>query len=254
MRIVSICPSNTELVAYLGRTDLLAGVDNFSDWPPEVMQLPKVGPDLSIDMDKVEALNPDLVLASLSVPGMEQNIEALDERKLPYIILNPNSLKEIADDIETVGNALGEKRLGVEKAAAFREEVEQFREQASEKEHKPSLYWEWWPKPVFTPGNVNWLTEISRLAGARNIFDSEEEASVQTDWADVKQREPDHICMVWVGVKESKMRPELVRRRPGWDEMQAVRENNIHVLEESLFCRPSPRLLEGLRKLTEILE
>ncbi|WP_010529838.1 cobalamin-binding protein [Lentibacillus jeotgali] len=254
MRIVSICPSNTEIVEYLGRTDLLAGVDNFSDWPLEVLQLPKVGPDLSIDMDKVEALNPDLVLASMSVPGMEKNIEALDERKLPYIILNPNSLEEIADDIETVGNALGEKQLGAEKAAAFREEVQQFRERAAEKAHRPSLYWEWWPKPVFTPGSVNWLTEISRLAGARNIFENEEEASIQTDWEDVKAREPDHICMVWVGVKESKMRPELVRRRPGWEEMQAVRENNIHVLEESLFCRPSPRLLEGLRKLKEILK
>ncbi|GGJ87994.1 cobalamin-binding protein [Lentibacillus kapialis] len=254
MRIVSICPSNTEIVAYLGRTDLLAGVDNYSDWPPEVTQLPRVGPDLSVDMDKVEALNPDLVLASLSVPGMEKNIEALDKRKLPYIILNPNSLEEIADDIETVGEALGEKQLGADKAAVFRAEIEQFRDQAAKKTYRPTLYWEWWPKPVFTPGSVNWLTELSYLAGAQNIFDSHEKASVQTDWDDVKERDPDHICMVWVGIKESKMRPELVRRRPGWVQMKAIRENNIHVLEESLFCRPSPRLLEGLRKLTAVLE
>ncbi|PXY51749.1 cobalamin-binding protein, partial [Virgibacillus profundi] len=59
----------------------------------------------------------------------------------------------------------------------------------------------------------------------------------------------DHICMVWVGVKEEKMNPALVRKRPGWDKMKAIKLDNIHVLEESLFCRPSPRLLEGLRKL-----
>ncbi|TRM11820.1 cobalamin-binding protein [Lentibacillus cibarius] len=254
MRIVSICPSNTEIMAYLEQTDLLVGVDDYSDWPVEMQQLPKVGRDLSIDMDKVEALHPDLILASLSVPGMEKNIEVLNERKLPFVTLNPNSLEEIADDIETVGNALGLKNLGKEKAATFRTEIAAFREQASLKRERPSLYWEWWPKPVFTPGGLNWLTEISELAGARNIFDTENEANVQTTWDDVKWRNPDHICMVWVGVQESKMRPELVKKRPGWSEMNAIQNDRIHVLEESLFCRPSPRLLSGLRKLTDILE
>lgn len=72
MRLISICPSNTELVAYLGLVDQLVGVDDFSDWPIAVKNLPQLGPDLSINMDALEALEPDLVLASLSVPGMEK--------------------------------------------------------------------------------------------------------------------------------------------------------------------------------------
>ncbi|UJL47547.1 cobalamin-binding protein [Virgibacillus sp. NKC19-16] len=253
MRVVSICPSNTEIVDYLGKTDQLVGVDNFSDWPKSVRELPKLGPDLSIDMDKVAALEPDLVLASLSVPGMEKNIEALDERKLPYIILNPNSLEEIATDIKKVAVALDCETLGEEKAGEFIAEVESFREKASNQSDKPTLYWEWWPKPIFTPGSVNWLTEISELAGAENIFATENVASVQTDWDDVKERNPDHICMVWVGVKEEKMNPKIVKKRPGWSEMKAIQNGTIHVLEESLFCRPSPRLLEGLRKLVQTI-
>ncbi|MGP4069836.1 cobalamin-binding protein [Halobacillus sp. B29] len=253
MRIVSICPSNTELVAYLGQTSLLVGVDNYSDYPEEVKDLPKLGPDLSIDMDAVEQLKPDLVLASLSVPGMEKNIEGLKERGLRYIILDPNSLKEIAEDLKVVGDKLGMKELGEEKADAFLKEIDVCRQGALTCGDQPSLYWEWWPKPIFTPGKANWLTEISELAGARNIFDTEPEASVQTDWENVKLRNPDHICMVWVGVKEEKMNPDLVRKRPGWSEMKAVQEDHIHVLEESLFCRPSPRLLEGLKKLTSVL-
>lgn len=253
MRVVSICPSNTEVLAYLGKLDVLVGVDDYSDWPTTVLDLPKVGPDLSINMDKVEALQPDLVLASLSVPGMERNIEELDARKIPYLVLNPNSLAEIANDIREVGKALHDKMLGDEKAEEFLAEVKTLKNKADERRHKPSLYWEWWPKPVFTPGRVNWLTEISRLAGAENIFATENVASYQTDWQDVRKRDPDHICMVWVGIKEEKMRPELVKKRPGWNEMKAIRNGNIHVLEESLFCRPSPRLLEGLRKLSKIV-
>ncbi|GAA0327770.1 cobalamin-binding protein [Bacillus carboniphilus] len=253
MRVISICPSNTEIVQYIGKTEHMVAVDDFSDWPPEVKGLPRVGPDLSINMDKVEELKPDLVLASLSVPGMEKNIEELERRKLPFITLNPNSLDEIADDIKSIATAMGYERLGEQKSKEFMNEVNQYRNQAQKVKNKPSLYWEWWPKPVFTPGKLNWLTEISRLAGAYNIFETVELASVQTDWEDVKKRNPDYICMVWVGVKESKMNPELVKKRPGWQEMKAIQQNQIYVLEESLYCRPSPRLLEGLKKLTDIL-
>ncbi|WP_079480740.1 cobalamin-binding protein [Halobacillus salinus] len=252
MRIVSICPSNTEIVAYLQRTSMLVGVDNYSDFPEEVKDLPKVGPDLSIDMDAVEDLKPDLVLASLSVPGMEENIKELERRGLPYIILDPNRLDEIADDIERVGEAIGEEDWGKAKARQFLDEIETYRQSGLRNDSPPSLYWEWWPKPIFTPGKANWLTEISELAGAYNIFSDWEQANVQTTWDEVKERNPDHICMVWVGVKEEKMNPEHVRKRPGWSDLTAVQQNRIHVLEESLFCRPSPRLLEGLKRLKAI--
>lgn len=253
VRIVSICPSNTEIVAYLDLTHLLVGVDNYSDYPVQVEELPKLGPDLSIDMEKVADLAPDLVLASLSVPGMEKNIERLQEYGLPYIILNPNSLYEISEDIRRVGKELGVQKLADRKANQFLEEIETYRRKAEKIENKPTLYWEWWPKPIFTPGGLNWLTEISELSGGVNAFVDQEVASFQTDWEGVKERNPDHICMVWVGVKEEKMNPGLVKSRPGWSQLKAVKNDHIHVLEESLFCRPSPRLLEGLRKIEGLL-
>ena len=254
VRIVSICPSNTEIVAYLKQTHLLVGVDNYSDYPEEVKQLPKLGPDLSIDIEKVAELKPDLVLASLSVPGMEKNIEGLDKHGLPYIILNPNTLYEISEDIRRVGKELGMEQEGGEMADAFLDELELYKDRAEKREGpRPSLYWEWWPKPVFTPGRLNWLTEISELSGGVNLFGDQEVASYQTDWNEVKERDPDHICMVWVGVKEEKMNPDLVRNRSGWSHLNAIKNERIHVLEESLFCRPSPRLLEGLAKIEEVL-
>ncbi|WP_053220489.1 cobalamin-binding protein [Virgibacillus senegalensis] len=252
MRVISICPSNTELLDYLGMIDKLIAVDDFSDYPESVKRLPKVGPDLSIDMDKVAELKPDLVLASLSVPGMEKNIEALEQRHIPYIVLNPNSLKDIAKDLKTVGEAMGEPALGEQRSVQFKNETASSNVSYRETS-EPSLYWEWWPKPVFTPGRTNWLTEISELAGARNVFDTEPEASIQTTWEEVKTRNPDHICLVWVGIQEQKMRPELIQKRPGWNELKAVQEGRIHVLPESLFCRPSPRLLLGLKKLNHLL-
>ncbi len=255
MRIVSICPSNTELLAYLGLIPSLVGVDDFSDWPSSIHGLPRLGPDLSIRMDDVEALKPDLVLASLSVPGMERNIEELVKRKIPHLILNPQSFSDIARDLETVALACQIEEQGKWISTLFLQQVEELKRlsRKSEAVNPPSLYWEWWPKPVFTPGQINWLTEMSRIIGAENVFSDVELASVQTDWEDVRNRDPDYICLAWVGVQTKKVKPEILWKRPGWQDMSALKQNKIFILEEALYCRPSPRLLEGTVALGSLL-
>ncbi|HSP23229.1 MAG TPA: cobalamin-binding protein [Planococcus sp. (in: firmicutes)] len=249
MRIVSICPSNTELLAFLDAEHLLVGVDDYSDWPKPIDSLPRLGPDLAIRMDELQALRPDLVLASLSVPGMEKNIEELKRRKIPHLILNPQSLDEIGNDLLAVGEACGIDALPV--YSAYQQVIEEIKKRSAAAETRPSLYWEWWPKPVFTPGNINWLSEISEITGGRNTFSDIESANIQTDWADVEKRDPDYILLAWVGIMTSKVKPELVRKRPGWDKMKA--HGKIHIMEEELYCRPSPRLIEGAIKLGKLI-
>lgn len=253
MKIISICPSNTELCAYLGIDDQLIALDDYSDWPDSIQGLPRVGPDLSINLDLVEELKPDLVLASLSVPGMEKNIEGLQKRGIPHIVFNPQSLEDIANDLIILGNAVGIPEKAAVQANQFRETILHYKTIAENVKHRPTLYWEWWPNPLFTPGGVNWLTEISRLAGAYNIFEDVDLASIQVSSEDVIKRNPDYICLAWVGVPLKKINPKLVQKRNGWAEITALQNNKILVLEEPLYCRPSPRLLEGLEKLANIL-
>jgi len=253
MRVISLCPSNTEIIEYLGLTHLLVGVDDYSDWPDSIANLPKLGPDLSINIELVEKLMPDLVVASLSVPGMEKNVEALVKRRIPHIVLNPQSLSEIEQDLITTAEALGESERGFEAARKFRNRLEDVKWKSAKFKLKPSLYWEWWPKPIFTPGKINWLTEISEAAGAVNVFDDVDLASVQTDWEDVLKRKPDFICLAWVGVRKEKIQKSTVIKRPGFERLNYSNENQILILEEELYCRPSPRLLEGLEKLFKLI-
>ncbi|WP_282034674.1 cobalamin-binding protein [Metabacillus indicus] len=253
MRLISICPSNTELAAYLGLADSLVAIDDFSDWPERVNELPKLGPDLSINMDLVEQHQPDLVLASLSVPGMEKNIEELKKRNIPHLVLNPQSFKDIGDDLLTVGKAAGAEKRAEDIVSRYHQFLDEYREISEQIKNRPSVYFEWWPNPIFTPGRVNWLTEMCELAGGTNLFKDVDLASVQTDWSDVAERDPDHICLAWVGVKQSRMKISHVLKRQHAESVAAVRENRIHLLEEQLYCRPSPRLLQGLAKLADIL-
>jgi iron complex transport system substrate-binding protein len=252
MRIISICPSNTELVHFLGKTSDLIAIDDFSDWPKEVQDLPRLGPDLSINMDKVEELKPDLVLASLSVPGMEKNVAELEDRKIPYVVYNPQSLKDIQQDLLDLGERTNTQAEAARIVQWMEGTVNQYKKISASVSSTKKIYFEWWPKPVFTPGEINWLTEIAALAGCENIFSDVKLASVQTTWEDVLSRQPDLAAMVWVGVKTEKMQPAHIKKRPGWEKLQA---NNckIILLEEALFCRPSPRLIFGLKRLAAMV-
>lgn len=253
MRLISICPSNTELAVYLGVKENLVALDDYSDWPEDLSHLPRLGPDLSINMDLLETYKPDLVLASLSVPGMEKNVKELKDRNIPHIVFDPQSFQDIAENLVLLGEATGKEKETAHTIENYTNILTTYKEIAATIQQPKTVYFEWWPNPIFTPGKINWLTELSQLAGAKNIFDDVELASVQTTWEDVYRRNPEHICLSWVGVKQSRMKREHVLKRKDAQDLQAVQNGHIHLLEESLFCRPSPRLIVGLQKLAYLL-
>lgn len=253
MRLVSICPSNTEMLYCLGMHHQLVGIDDYSDWPPSCQSLPRVGPDLNIDIKKIKELKPDLVIASLSVPGMEKNIEKLEQERIPHLILNPKTLREIAQDFIRLGDALGIQTKAKQAACRFLNEIDELKARIPPAEKTPRLYWEWWPKPVFTPGRRNWLTELSELVGAVNIFSDVDRESVQTDWETVRDKNPDYVLTVWTGVPLKRIRKEMIQSRPAWQGTPLSEEENIFLLEEGWYCRPSPRILTGLYHLAHLL-
>ncbi|MFM1654891.1 cobalamin-binding protein [Brevibacillus sp. B_LB10_24] len=253
MRIVSICPSNTEILYYLGLGEQVVGLDDHSDWPAEWQHLPRVGPDLTIDMDKVEELRPDMVIASLSVPGMEKNVEQLVRRKIPHIVLNPAGIGDIPDNIRLVGQVAGVEAKAEQLASQFSEQIAAIRQVTAGAARRPKLFWEWWPNPLYTPGRDNWLTDVSEIAGADNIFADFATDNVKATLEMVRERNPDHICVVWCGIELKRIKPSMITDRPEWKEVAAIVHGQVHLLEEGLYCRPSPRLLEGLRNLVRLI-
>lgn len=250
MRVVSLACSNTEIVCALGCASLLVGVDAHSDYPePVVRALPRVGPDLDIDVERVKALRPDLVLASLTVPGHERIVERLQRAGLPFIAPEPITLADVRRDILAIADELGV----AERGAALAREFDTAMQPAAPSEHVPGVLVEWWPKPVIVPGGQSWVTEMIALAGGHNPFGHMDVKSAPVSDQQVCQSRPDAVVISWCGVRTEKYHRRVVRRRAGWRDLPALTANRIAKIPEAYLGRPGPRLVLGLRELRTVV-
>jgi len=251
MRIVAHTCSNTEIVCALGRADWLVGIDDHSDYPPDVVrQVERIGPDLDIDVDRIAALRPDLVITSLTVPGHERCLERLEKAGLPCLVTQPHSLADVASDIRRIGRAIQADSLAESLAARF----DRILAENQPVDDPVPILVEWWPKPVIAPGKRSWVNEMLTLAGAINPFSDQDCESLEISTETAISAAPAAIVMSWCGVQEDKYRPHVVSRRPGWEQIPAIRHNRIVPISEAWLGRPGPRLLEGIEKLREVVQ
>lgn len=265
MRIVSLACSNTEIVCALGCAELLVGVDDHSDFPEAVVDtLPKVGPDLEIDIEHVSALNPDLVLATLTVPGHETVVERLEAAGLPFIAPEPVSLEDVYEDIRDIAELLAPASPGVlDRAEALIAEMraeldtpptKAASDPAQDGYRRPRILIQWWPKPVITPGRRSWATDVIEAAGGRAVLGHEDLKSRPMTDDEVADAAPDAVVLSWCGVHPDKYRPDVVLRNPSWQKLDFVAHERVFCIGEPFLGRPGPRLVDGVRAMREVIE
>jgi iron complex transport system substrate-binding protein len=251
MRIVSLACSNTEIVTALGRADWLVGVDSHSDFPGSVVdRLPRVGPDLEIDVEKVAALEPDLVLASLTVPGHETVVEGVEAAGLPLLTLAPTSLEEVYANLEEVARRLDAEDRGREIVERMRRELAP----APSNGDGPSILIQWWPKPTIAPCGRSWADQVIRAAGGLNPLSGEDRPSRPVEDEEVRELAPDAVVLSWCGIHPTKYRPDVVYRNPLFQDLPAVRKGRVFMVPEAYLGRPGPRLVDGVRALREVVK
>lgn len=251
MRVFSHTCSNTEIVCALGCADQLIGVDADSDYPPEtVAGLPKTGRDLNLDIAAVRALAPDLVLTSLTVPGHEKVVAALEADGLPVLVCDPQSLDDVYADIRRIAAALGVPARG----DALVAQMEAAMPTVAPRDDPPRVLVEWWPKPVIAAAKHSWVNELIHRAGGVNPWERFDAKSVPQENADAAALAPDIVVMSWCGVKVAHYRADVVERRDGWAQVPAVMHHRVVPISEEFLGRPGPRLVEGYRQLRAAID
>lgn len=248
-RIVSVSPSNTEILHALGFGRRIVGVDRWSDYPPRVARLPRVGSDMRVDVDTVVALQPDLVVASLHVPGMEDNLPAFERAGLAYVAVGGVGLDGVWEDMLVIGHYLRREA----RAEALIESIgNKMSSIASTRTGpRPRVHWEWSAHPVVA-AKRSWITEMLDMVGADNAYADLDVESVRVSPEDAVSRQPDVVVACWCGMRRP-VSVDKVLARPGWQTTPAFRDGRVAVVSEAFFGRPGPRLADGLIQLAELL-
>jgi iron complex transport system substrate-binding protein len=247
--VITLAPSNAELVDALDAFDRVIACEDSSDTPAEVERCERLGPDLAPDLDRVAALRPTLVVSSLTVPGMERVVTGLRARGVPQLVSAPRSLADVIADLERLGVALAVDAGPA--VAAMRAEIDALR--ALVPPVPVRVYLEWWPRPMFTPGRSCFSNEVIALAGGVNVFGDREGASIEIDAAQLVSADPDACFVSWCGVAAHKLDPNSLATRAGLGELRAVREGRVFALDERFSGRPGPRMLEAARRMRAAL-
>jgi iron complex transport system substrate-binding protein len=247
VRIVSHTCSNTEIVCALGCAEQIVAVDSDSDFPPDVVsQVAQLGRDLNLDVGRVIALQPDLVLTSLTVPGHERIVAELQAAGLRCLVIEPYSLADVLQNIRDIAAALGVADRGT----ALIAEMDAAMPPVAPRADAPRILVEWWPKPVIGAARRSWVHDLIERAGGINALAKEDRASATPDDAPAI----DAVVMSWCGVKLENYRAEVVLRREHWQDVPAIRERRVHAVTEAWLGRPGPRLVDGYRALREIVK
>lgn len=255
-KVVSLAPSNTEILFAIGAGDKVVGVTkwdnypyNFTEWAEEG-RITIVGGVVDPSVEAIASLNPDLILASPLL-----SIDALKKlRDLGYnvLVLDPKNINDILKNILLVGRATGHEIEASALVKSMKMKIDRITNIVARAEYKPKVYFEVWNDPLMSAGPGTWIDELIRLAGGINVF-----GNVSVQWPVVSSESvielnPD-VILVPTYHGSTPYTIEEIKSRPGWDQINAVKDNKIYKVDPDTFSRPGPRIVEALEILAKIL-
>ena len=251
-RIVSLAPSNTEIACALDSCDELVGVTDFDAFPPEVSEVEDVVVFAHVDVEKVVAAEPDLVLAAGNELTPTAVIDQLTEAGLTVLVLYPESLEEVYADIELVGEALDAQVAARDLVDHMRTRVEAV-EEAVAGADRPRTFYEVsiFEGTIFTAGEGSFIASLIDTAGGDPITGDPSSTAIAIE--DLVAADPE-LILLGDAAYDATITPESVAARQGWGGMTAVRDGHILPMpQDVLITRPGPRIVDGLEALAQAI-
>jgi iron complex transport system substrate-binding protein len=242
-RIVSLAPANTEIVAALDGLGRLVGVTTYCDYPAEVAEIEKVGDFMQPNLEAIAALDPDVVLVTTGVQA--DIIEQLETLGAAVVAIDPMTVDDLYTSIRTVGAAIGETPAAESLVSSMQLQIDEIGEQV---EGAPvTCFLEIAQDPLFTVGAGTLLNELIERAGGENVVT--EDGYVAYSVEQLVALDPE----VYLATKGSMSNPSDITGRPGYENLRAVRDDRVFLLDDNLVSRPGPRIVEGIRQIAEAL-
>ncbi len=251
-RIVSLSPAITEILFKLGLGEQIVGVSEYSDYPPEAKQIPRVGKYGDPNIELIIQAKPDLVIAQQIAPEKNKLLQSNVGGVCPVVLLKTDTLEEILAATERIAEATGTEQRGRELVGGWRKTIAQLEKRYGglADQDRPRVYVDLGSDLLQTCGPGTYLSQMIRLAGGRNLGDA-----AGSLWPIVSSE----TVVVWnpqvilvLGMKRSGDFKKQISSRLSWDNIEAVRSGRIVQLSDA-FNRQGPRLFEEAEELAGII-
>ena len=253
-RIVTLAPSNTEILFAIGAGSLLVGRDDYSDYPAEAVNITSIGNLYpNTNAEAVVALQPDLVLAGGITS--DDDVKALSALGLTvYKAHNAKNLEDIYADILALGQLTGHESESGQLVDDFRARVEAVTAKTDSASAKPAVLYEidaTEPSKPWTAGPGSFIDLLITMAGGENVGAVGNSDYFQLSLEQLVAQDP--AVIVLGSATYGGQTPELVAGRVGWENIQAVKDGAVYVFDDNLVSRPGPRVVIGLETLAKLI-
>jgi iron complex transport system substrate-binding protein len=250
-RIISLSPSNTEMVYALGLQDKLVGVTSYDNYPPDAKNKTIVSDFSTIDMEKIVNAKPDLVLAD-SIQ-QKDTIPALEKMGITVYTMSPNTMDEIYHDLKTLGQITGKTKEADALAAGLTARVQAVADKTTKLtvNNKPRVLFVTWYDPIWTAGHHTMIQSLIEKAGGTNIAaDLNGYATITLE--SVIQRNP-QVIIVTNSMGDQHTTLDYIKSNDQFKATDAVKNGKVYEIDADVFGRTTPRIVEGLETLAKLL-
>jgi iron complex transport system substrate-binding protein len=248
-RIVTLAPSITEILYFLGLGDRVVGVTQFSYYPPEAKLKPKVGSYIDLNVEKIISLAPDLVIGTAdgNQPGI---VDLLEQAGIKVFIVNPRDIHQTIDTIAMIGRLCGVSERADVLSAQLSQRINRILDKTSSK-RKPLVFLQINIRPIMTINKDTFLNDLIQLAGGRNMTEDEPITYPRISLEEVIRKKPEVIIISSMerGGRFEKARQDWFK----WTSIPAVKHGRVHLIDSDLIDRPSPRIVEGLEAMAKFI-
>lgn len=249
-RVISLSPSNTEIAYAVGLGDSIVGVTDYCNYPEEALAKDKIGGFSSPNIEKIVILEPDLVLAGNK---HEELIVKFEEMGIPVIMLVPESIEDAFEAMELVAEATGKSEEAGDVISGIKNRLEtvQVKVASVTDKDRVRIYYEVYSDPLMTAGGASLINEVISAAGGKNIFADVNESYPKISSEVLIERDPQVIIFPDTHGSEA-FGTDLLKDRPLWSEITAVKENALFKISSDAISRPGPRLIDAVEDLAAI--
>jgi len=245
-RIVSLSPANTEILFALGAGERVVGVSSYSDYPEQAKTKPSIGPYNAPDLEKIIALEPDLVVA---IGGLQaQYIKSLEKAGIMVVSVDPQNMEEILTAIDIISEAIGEQQRGAILHAELVKKLNQVR-QLNVNDTPKKVFLEVWDAPLLTVGNKSFINDIITRAGGANVASDKNVDYTPCDLEALYAYDPE----VYIVISHSHSADKAFIKKTYFSDMAVIKNQQIFAINDDLLTRPGPRSFDGLVRLAQIL-